>query len=267
LERIKMDGNSGELSRLVPPVLRARDFHLYIEGGKRLTDLWQCGGRAILGHKPHRVLGELKNAAERGLFSPFPHPWEKRLIKALGELFPCRTFRLYGDEASLCRSLSGAGFSSSGFPLWRPFLESGSQDCGENPPGFIPVMPWPLGPWALVLEKSREIPFPPGEIIPPVLLATAARGTYDLIAALKAPPPNRGSPCYPTIEKALLESPWQRRGIYLSWAGNKEHYEVLFRNFLEAGFLIPPSPGEPLILPGTLSSGEEAKLAAALRRT
>jgi hypothetical protein len=34
---------------------------------------------------------------------------------------------------------------------------------------------------------------------------------------------------------------------------------------LEEGFLIPPAPAEPLILPGILSPGEEAKLAALLQ--
>jgi hypothetical protein len=35
----------------------------------------------------------------------------------------------------------------------------------------------------------------------------------------------------------------------------------LFSRFLENGFLIPPVPSHPLILPGILSPGEEAKLA------
>ncbi|MDR2747508.1 MAG: hypothetical protein LBB77_08695, partial [Treponema sp.] len=77
------------------------------------------------------------------------------------------------------------------------------------------------------------------------------------------------------------DSPWRRRGIYLSCpalqtrtapsqiqAGRPspppEGWESLYRRFLDGGFLIPPGPGEPLILPGLLSPGEEAKLAALL---
>ncbi|MDR0642588.1 MAG: hypothetical protein LBG07_09025, partial [Treponema sp.] len=41
-------------------------------------------------------------------------------------------------------------------------------------------------------------------------------------------------------------------------------WEELYRRFLDGGFLIPPGPGAPLILPGSLSPGEEAKLAALL---
>jgi hypothetical protein len=39
---------------------------------------------------------------------------------------------------------------------------------------------------------------------------------------------------------------------------------ALFRHFLDNGFLLPPVPSQPLILPGVLSQGEEAKLAGVL---
>ena len=281
-----------ELLKQLPKVLRARDFHLYTEGGKRLIDLWLEGGKAVLGHKPPRVLGELKNAAERGLFTSLPHPMERRFIRALGELFPGRRFRLYPDETSLRRALEGAGFagpdtsiSDPAFPLkekakislWRPFLEPQQDTAPEGiTPILIPVLPWPLGPAVLVLEKEMEDTFPAGELIPPVLLAPAARAFYDLAAALKAKKPNSGqaenrrlknnSPRYTKIEKVLKNSPWRRQGIYLSLeAGTgREEYAVLFRRFLEGGFLIPPSPAEPAILPMSMSAGEESKLAELL---
>jgi hypothetical protein len=44
-----------------------------------------------------------------------------------------------------------------------------------------------------------------------------------------------------------------------------EEYENLFRRFLAGGFLIPPSPAEPLILPASMSDGEESRLADLLR--
>jgi hypothetical protein len=279
-----------ELLRLLTRVLRARDFHLYLENGKRLTDLWLAGGRAILGHKPPRVLGELKNAAERGLFTPLPHPVERRFLKALGELFPGRVFRLYTDTGALRQALEEAdiplptngllpdpafpagntggkpdtgGLSSVGVALgkkaslWRPF--AGEKEA----PVLVPVLPWPLGPEALVLEKDMDASFPAGEIIPPVLLAAATRALYDLLAVIKDG--GRASRVYPKIEKAIKNSPWSRRLIYLTTEMDKEKYTALFRRFLEGGFLIPPSPAEPLILPASMSDGEEAKLAELLK--
>ena len=280
-----------ELLRLLPRVLRARDFHLYLENGKRLTDLWLHGGRAILGHKPPRVLAELKNAAERGLFTPLPHPQEKRFLKALGEFFPDRAFRLYMNEGSLYNALTVAGFTGDmafpdpAFPsdynagtdsvadkasvsLWRPFVEP--PDDGEpGAPILIPVLPWPLSPSVLVLDKSLEASFPAGEIIPPVLLAPATRVLYDLAVKIRTPDRQR----YRKIEKVLDvrksgESPdgssWCRRGIYLTTNAGMEKYEILFKRFLEGGFLLPPSAREPVILPASMSKGEEAKLAELL---
>jgi len=245
-----MGQNEQGLLRLLPKVLRARDFYLYLENGKRLTDLWLAGGRAVLGHKPPNILRELKNAAERGLFAPLPHPLEKRFLKALAELFPDRSFRLYNDSGSLQCALEQAGFSGQ-IPLWRPFL-------GEQSSLFIPILPWQLGPEVLVLEQNMEASFPPGEIIPPVLLAPATRACYDLIAKIRNPDRQR----YHKVEKTLDEgkSLWRRQGIYLITEAAGEEYAALFRKFLEGGFLLPPAPSEPAILPALMSKGEEAKL-------
>jgi len=263
-----MANNDEELLRLLPRVLRARDFHLYTEGGRRLVDLWLQGGRAVLGHKPPGVLLELKNAAERGLFGPFPHPLERRLEKALAILCPDRSFRFYNDPLSMYKALEkafpgeSASISDPAFPgrqkvtvtFWRPFVEPVSQAAI-----LLPVLPWPLGPAVLALDKSMEASFPQGELIPPVLLAPAARAVYDLAAQIRNPSRQR----YYRIEKAHT-GVWQRRGIYLTTQVDREKYAELFRSFLEAGFLLPPKASEPVILPAAMSKGEETKLAKLL---
>ncbi|GHV59855.1 hypothetical protein AGMMS49579_27310 [Spirochaetia bacterium] len=275
-----------DLLRLLPPVLRAREFRLYTEGGRRFVDLWQHGGRAILGHTPPNLLRELKNTANRGLMSPFPHPMEKRLVKALAKFFPDKTFRIYTDDASLYRALKSAGFSlkpgdpipDPAFPpvngtggaisLWRPFLDTPGVNSAFSSI-LIPVLPWSLSPRVLVMEESLSPEFLPSDIISPLILAAATRGIYDLIAAT----PERGSKVFPKINKAVYggggEAPvkkWRRQGIYLTHnpALDADSYADLFRRFLDAGFLPPPSAREPLILPGIMSPVEEAKLAELL---
>jgi hypothetical protein len=278
-----MDGK--ELLRLMPPVLRARDFRLYTQGGGRLVDLWQDGGRAVLGHTPRLVLRDLKNSAERGLFAGFPHPQEGRFLKALSRLLPGRSFRIYADGASLDRALETAGFpcpkagtypdpafpgsaTGSGPSLWRPFLKASPGPAAppvREAPVLVPVLPWPLPPRVAAFDPGLEDRFSPSDIISPVLLAAATRGVYDLIAA-----GNRRRRVYPKINQVLYgreSRGWHCRGIYLSLPDTGACWETLFRRFLEGGFLIPPSPGEPLILPGILSPGEEAKLASLLEET
>jgi hypothetical protein len=297
-------GPDFSLLRLLPPVLRARDFRLYTGGGdrgrnggrdenrgaNRLVDLWQEGGAAILGHTPPGFLRELKNTASRGLFAPLPHPLEKRLFGALSRLFPRRSFRIYAPGTSLPDLLAAAGLPRSatvGDPaapqcpggdaagpailsLWRPFLDPAAPLAVPEggPPILVPVLPgsgWnrdrPSGPLILALDPAfgEAHPLPPPDIVPPVTLAVLTRGIYSLAAA----GPERGKCPFPKIRAALAGGPWERRGVYLSLPGPAD-WEGLFRRFLAGGFLLPPCPAQPLILPGALSPGEEAKLAGLL---
>jgi hypothetical protein len=114
----------------------------------------------------------------------------------------------------------------------------------------------------VVLEPALADRFPPSDIASPALLAAATRGIHDLIAAA----PERGIPRFSRIDRALNQDYWRRRGIYLCprTAPDEDAYAKLFLRFLEGGFLPPPSPKLPLILPGVLSPGEELKLAGLL---
>ena len=262
--------NEFSLLHLVPTVLRARDFRLYTPKG-RLVDLWQNGGAAILGHTPPSLLNELKNTASRGLYAPFPHFLEARYYKALSRIFPGRNFRLYAAWPPQLAELVAAGSAA----LWRPFLDSALPLAVPDnaPPVLIPVVPgiqgWsdalPSGLCVIAFDPSfeKETVLCPGSFLPPVLLAVAARGIHDLIASA----PVRAKPVFSRIAKALKYSTmWQRRGLYLTLKqeATPEKWAVLFSRFLEAGFLLPPVPAQPAILPGILSPGEEAKLAELL---
>ena len=268
-----LNDNEFSLLRLMPTVLRARDFRLYAQGGRRLVDLWQNGGAAILGHTPPSLLREIKNTAGRGLYAPFPHFLEGRLCKALSRIFPGRDFRLYAVPPPQLETLVADNTAA----LWRPFLDPAAPlSVPENaPPVLIPVVPgiqgWrgglPLGLCILAVKNDGAIfSLPPGDFLPPVLLAAAARGIYDLIAAAA----ERANPAYRRVDKALNNPQtsfrWQRRGVYITpeQTPSKEEWSAIFRRFLDNGFLLPPVPSHPVILPGILSPGEEAKLAALL---
>jgi hypothetical protein len=143
---------------------------------------------------------------------------------------------------------------------------------------LIPVLPlpWAGAPLALILSKEVEARFSSAspDLLSPVVLAAAVRSVWDLIAVLPgaAAKPASGAQqareaCpFPRIRKALVQSPWRRRGVYLTLVAppGDEAYAALFRRFLDQGFLLPPGPGQPLILPGVLSPGEEAALAVLL---
>jgi hypothetical protein len=277
------DNTNASRLRLVPAISRARDFRFYTSGGRRFIDLWQYGGRAVLGHTPPSVLREMKNTAERGLFAPLPGPHEGRFLKALSALLPGRVFRLFPDDAALSLFLEASGFSACARDpalawadvspeepapphplLWRPFLEDPAPQPLPQAAPLIPVLPlpWAGAPRVLALDPADTATASKADAdgpLSPVILAAASRAVYDLIAAL-----DRGRPLFPKIDRAVRQSGlWQRRGVYvsLSTPPNSAAYTVLFRRFLEAGCLLPPGPGDPAILPGVLSPGEEAKLA------
>jgi hypothetical protein len=253
---------------MIPVILRARGYHLYTQDGRRLIDLWLNGGAAILGHTPPNVLREIKNTASRGLYAPFPHFTEGRYLKALGKLFPGYVFRLY---AGLSKKTSRGDAETRRtqkeekdleIQLWRPYTNPDKPfEVKEGLDLFVPVLPF--SPYVLAAKtESLLAQFPPGDTLSPVLLAAAARGLYDLLAT-----PERAKPVMPKVFKALQSNKtWKREGIYLSLKKEPTNaeWETLFKKFLDAGFLLPPDPSQPVILPGEMSDGESAKLAAAL---
>jgi hypothetical protein len=99
--------------------------------------------------------------------------------------------------------------------------------------------------------------FPVSDLISPMILQAAARSLHDLIAAKDSRAKIAGN----FAKSGINSAKWEQKGIYIFPKAMEEQvYEGLFKDFLAAGFLIPPSPGEPLILPEAMSPGEEAKL-------
>lgn len=237
-----------DLLQMLPNITRLRGFRLY-GGGRRFVDLWQCGGTAILGHKPVKVVHDMKNAAERGLFAPFPNAAERRFTNALLRLFPGKAFKVYADWSAVpaYREL----------PVWRPFctVESGGG-------AFRPILPFQLAPAVIVCDRDRQNRYPSGGFVASFILAAATRAVYDLLAR-----PERGVMSFKCIKKAfdrpLTQESWHPDGIYIrpAWADAGKDWPLVFRRFLDGGFLLPPSPEDPLIIPGELSEGEETALA------
>lgn len=263
--------------QMLPRIRRARAYRLYGEDGRRYVDLWLDGGAAVLGHTPPRVLTALKDAAARGLFAPFPSRALTRLERTISRLFPGRTVLVYPDGPSADRALARAGF-----PALDAFLDAGTCDPSgvstalrwrpqagvDVPPAEVlvsPVLPFP-GPGAPVVllpPAGGEGLFAQPDPVSPVACAVAARAAADLVSQY----PLRTAASCRRAAAALAGTPWVRRGIYLHRADEPtaSRYELQFRRFLQAGFLIPPDPRLPLILPEDLSAGEDEALARILK--
>ncbi|MDR1468845.1 MAG: hypothetical protein LBT00_06080 [Spirochaetaceae bacterium] len=233
---------------LLPPIKRARGYRLYTES-KRFVDLYLDGGRAVLGHNPPNVLREMKNAAERSLFAPYPSYYTRRFEKALSLLFPGKSFVVYGSMEAIPPAIREET------PMWRPYMQWDGKDV-------LAILPHPLAPAVFVTEADtehcRDVPSYPS----PVILALTTRAVYDVLHS-----PERGAAVFGRVDEALADGPWTRAGLYvrLRQRAPDEEWARLFRRFLDAGFLAPPTQRDPLILPGELSDGEEQALAECLR--
>ncbi len=250
--------------------IRARGYRLYDANGRRYLDFWQEGGRAILGHRPAGVSLEMKNAIEKGLLGSLPSIYEERLVKAMRTLLPgYDVIGLFGSRESLVGrlvSLTGrfSGAVEIGDPaltpesregthasLWRPFMKRETW-----PDLLVPVIPFPVGeaPWILCgragkFEAAREGGWPFTGTTSPILLAGACRAVYDLLGAKREDPSEEEWGFLPRFG-------FRRKGVYLTFDGDRESHSVMVHAMMERGFRMCPVYPSVDIIPGEYSPGE-----------
>jgi hypothetical protein len=252
----------------VPRIRRARGFRLYDVSGRRVLDLWQAGGEAILGHRAVRAGTAVKAGLDRGLTAPYPTAWETRLLAALAGRFPAyHSVRLYASReralAAASRVLGapvaaadvadpGLGSAGSGtVGLWRPFLP------GEPPwPVLLPVLPFTLGgsPAAVCFRDALPRDVEPSDTVSGIAAVAALRGLAGLARARTADPFGPRD-----LDGA---TGWERRGPYLRPMFDAGAYPEVFRAFLARGVLLSPFYPGPSILPGEASEGERRLVAS-----
>lgn len=260
------------LSTLIPPIKRARDFRLYDFRGRRFVDLYRAGGAALLGHKPHRLTTTLKQVLDKGLLANMPSVYHQRLIKKLGRLFPdYKTILVtasretifawatdYAGHSLTIQEVVDPVLSPPGIrtdavlSFWRPF-----SDVPPMTEALMPVLPFALGesPAVLCLKKAftPQITAPP---LSPLLLAGALHA-IELLDHTKLPD---------WFSQSLFSaSPsFTQQGLYLIPKCLPTAYAKLFHSFLEEGFLLSPFFYQPSILPLELSEGELTRLTTLL---
>jgi hypothetical protein len=225
-------------------VRRARFCYLYTQSGRRLTDLYQEAGRAILGWRGGASMTAFKNAFSRGVTGSFFSEEARRLKKAVQMLIPGTvSARWYTGETA-------ADFLRR-HTLWRPW------DAGAEPVdggAFVLLPPFPPARDVLILA-SRGNPepddAPPSDVLPPCLLAGIARSIYDVIAEI----PLRGEAGWSAYDGAVLRF-WDRRGPYLYPTVSRENYAEFALDCLGAGLVISPDFDIPSIIPWNANKGD-----------
>ena len=256
-------------------IRRARGYRLYDHRGRRFLDLWQGGGRALLGHRADRTLARIKGALSQGVNGGLPSVYERRLCNRLRQIVPGFEPLLTGGDAAVRAILRHLGIGAG--ELHDPALDAGPAEArvagiwrpltGPTPPprhwrAVVPVLPSTIG------EAPAPVCLPAGTATCELqaLLAPAPQPAPLLVAALAGLErlPRYGGAAW--VRHAWPDpggwAGWERRGPYVAARCDAARYDAVFDRFLRAGILLSPVHPGPSILPDEVSAGE----AAALRR-
>jgi hypothetical protein len=255
-----------EEGRELPRIVRAREYRLYDERGRRYIDFYQNGGRALLGHRPAGAARAVKASFERGLVAEYPTPWSGRLEKLLRKRFPGLSgLRSYRSPEEACRVAGGEAVDISfregrarcaggeGIPLWRPGgLDTEAERelrAGRWGSCFLPLLPFPGGfaPGLLCLLRGGD-ELPPSETISPLLEALLVRAA----AGMQKWEENADTEAWARFDFPGVE----RSGPYLRFSLEEGDYRALRARLLQRGVLLPPTVETPAVVPGEFTEGE-----------
>ena len=240
-------------------VKRARKCFLYTSKGTRLTDLYQEGGRAILGWGGS-VFTVFKNVLERGstgsYFTDFSSPCGRersQLDRAVSDLFgdERKAFTFSSKQAALEAAISLSQGSTS---VWRPWnsvsVAPRTIDCII----FAPSLPWTSDIFILAVKDSlaENLTVQDGEpnhfkgeaFLTAPLCAAVTRSIHDLIKALQERDEKHWF-----IYDQIITKYWERKGPYLFPKVPESKYADFVLHCLDCNLVISPDFNQPSIVP------------------
>ena len=243
-------------------VKRARRCFLYTTKGERLTDMYQEGGRAILGWGGS-VFTVFKNVLERGVtgsyFTDFSSPCGKprsRLARAVSSFFgdEREVFVFPSKRAALNAALSVSADSTS---IYRPWNPQEIDWRGVSCIVFVPPFPWTDSIYVLAVKKGvSETPYFEDEVfLVSPLCAAVTRSVYDLSRALQ----EREEKHWFIYDKIITKY-WERKGPYLFPKIPESEYADFVLHCLDCNLVISPDYNQPSIVPFGADKGNFSKL-------
>lgn len=257
---------SEEIFKRYGTVQRARGCFLYTKKGVRLTDMYQEGGKAILGWGSSSASTIFKNTLNRGINGSFITEYEKRTEKAVSELLFSRrnVYFFFSKQDALKSSIS---VFPNGTNFYRPW--SAQNVLWNEIPSVIlePPFPWIHDIFILALssdsldadKETRDFVdsknFNKGIKINAPLQAAIARSFYDLIKAFQE---RKESDWF--VYDTILKNYFERKGPYLYPKVPEENYKEMILHFLDCGIVINPFFNQMSIVPFGADKGVFTKL-------
>jgi hypothetical protein len=251
----RLGSGAADLLALLPPIRRARLWRLYAADGRRFLDLWQDGGRGILGAKGEGLGRVAKAEIDLGRCSPLPSVWQARLESALRAWKPgYAASRVFLSEE---RALAALAALAAPTALELPLGEYLATPFDPSPI-VLAVLPCPawLCPAALLFrDDPGPAALPASDLVAPAAAAIACRSLAEL-ARFSA----RHSEDGWRRADRRISGLFERRGPWLIPRYPAYRHGDVFRACLAAGILISPDWARPSILPGEFDDGEIAPL-------
>lgn len=242
---------ASEITARYGVIKRARGCFLYTAKGVRLTDLYQEGGRAILGWGGASAFTVLKNVLSRGITGSYDTDFTPRadgsvhsqLSRAVNALLASgRIVRIFSSRASALQA--ALQVSADGTSFYRPWASD--VDWSRVVSVIIePPLAWCASIWLVAFRADdARAQMVQGERLAAPLCAAVTRSIYDLVRALS----ERQEKDW-FIYDTVLTKYWTRRGPYLFPTVEEERYADFAAHCLDRAIVVSPSYNQPSIVP------------------
>ncbi|WP_407398972.1 hypothetical protein [Treponema sp.] len=239
-----------EIFKRYGTIKRARGPFLYTAKRTRLTDLYQEGGRAILGWGGGSAFTMLKNALDRGATGSYRTDFTQRLEKAVNELFLGEHRKVFVFASKSDAVLSGIAVSKDHTCVYHPWHQTevdwGTVDCIV----IEPPLPWTSNVFILAVKDNEENSSRLEEAIKKQIRlsspmeAALARSIHNLISALQT---RQEKDWF--IYDSIICRYWERKGPYLFPKIPMDSYRNFVLHCLDLGIVISPIYENPSIVP------------------
>ena len=215
---------ASEMTKRYGTVKRARGTFLYTQKGIRLTDLYEEGGRAILGWGGSSAFTMFKNVLSRGLTGSFDTDFTPQIKKAVSELLGSdRIIGIFTEKQDALKAALMASPQNTSF--WRPWNQENIDWRKVDAVIVEPPLAWTPAIFIAALIPSAEseaaLLSSNQKRIPASLATAVTRSIYNIIAALQVREEKDWFIYDPVITKY-----WTRKGPYLYPKVSEQDYDA-----------------------------------------
>lgn len=242
---------ANELFNRFGAVTRARFCYLYTKKNERLLDLYQQGGKAILGWGSSKATTLFKNVLNRGITGSYFTEFNDKIEKSVSALLESqrKCFIYTSRKAALKNALT---ISINDTSFYRPWNSSNINISQKDCLILEPVLPWSENIFIVAakpeltenkeIENSTELPAP--------LSAAIGKSFYELKKEL----PLRQEKDW-FIYDTIITKYWTRKGPYLFPKVPEEKYDQFVLHCLDQKLVISPEYNKPSIIPFGADAG------------